>query len=262
MHIRIFITALIIFIGCKEPVINQSLDDNGFQVSILASSIGVSSKDIQRVFSLADSILEQKTGENMFIREITNSPHIFVSSYLQDYNTAETSPDGVIVLTEDSLSTTYGGYSYTLPGPPGFVNNYPSPVVEKDRVYVAAIHWNHLFARCGYNDSGNHVSDVSINGECRNIPGTPCVQQDDYWVCSTALDLLYMNNDYFKACTIIHEFLHPFGNKGVYDHYGSSSCIDRTGMTSNEARDIHQFQLNCGMCPDLYENFSRVSPNI
>ena len=254
--------SLILFVGCVESIIIQPLDEHGFQVSILASSIGVSSSDIQRVFSLADSILEGKTGENMFIKEITNSPLISVSSYLQDFNKAETSPDGILVLTDDNTAITYGGYSITLPGPPGFVNNYPSPVVENDRVYIAAIHWNHLYASCGYNDSGNHVSDVSINGECRNIPGTPCVQQDDYWVCSTALDLLYMNSDYFKACTIIHEFLHPFGKEGVYDHYGSSSCIERTGMTSNEAGDLHQFQLNCGMCPDLYDNFTQISPNL
>jgi hypothetical protein len=212
------------------------------------------------VISRASTILNGKTGETMFVGEIIETQGGSVSAqthvYLQD-KTAETAPDGVLVLSEDSTATLFGGYSTKVPGPNGFLNKHPSPVVGDGWVYVSAIHWNKMYARCGYNDSGSHVSDVSIGGECRNRPGTPCVPRGDRSVCSTALNDLYMETDYYNACTVVHEFLHPFGNEGNYDHWGSASCRARTGMTTAEAGDLYQAQLNCGMCPDLYQYFRR-----
>ncbi len=241
----------------SAPTTTPPLVENGFQVNVLTSGQGMSSSDIQRVVSRASTILNQKTGESMVIGEIIGSLGGSVSgktqTHLQD-KTAETSPDGVLVLTEDATATMFGGYSMTLPGPDGFVNKYPSPAVGDNRVYVAAVHWNHTYARCGYNDSDNHVSDVSIDGECFNSPETPCVQRGDRWVCSTALNDLYMESDYYNACTVVHEFLHPFGNEGNNDHYGSPACRSRTGITTT---DRHEGQLNCQMCPDLYQRFGR-----
>ena len=85
------------------------------------------------------------------------------------------------------------------------------------------------------------------------------MRQDDRWVCSTALRDLYMDRDYFTACTIVHEFLHPFGidaNENL-DHYGTPACIARTGMTSQQASDRSLAQLNCGLCPDVFPRFRR-----
>ena len=241
----------------SAPTTNQLSVGNSLQVTVLTPSLTVSSSDIRRVFDRANTILNQKTGENIDIGEIISSSPGSVRGKAQQYlqnKTAETSPDGILVLAEDATATTYGGYSITLPGSPGFVNDYPSPAVGDDRVYVAAIHWDHMYARCGYNNSGTHVSDVSINGECFNSAGTPCVQRGDRWVCATALNDLYMESDYYNACTVVHEFLHPFGHEGNGDHYGTPACKMRTGMTTT---DRHEGQLNCQMCPDLYQSFRR-----
>ena len=77
------------------------------------------------------------------------------------------------------------------------------------------------------------------------------------WTCNYALNDLYANHDYFTGCTIVHEFMHPFGSAGNFDHYGTAQCTQRTGMSNGDAMDIRLAQQNCGICPDLYRNFRR-----
>jgi hypothetical protein len=59
----------------------------------------------------------------------------------------------------------------------------------------------------------------------------------------------------YLATTIVHEFMHPFGSAGNNDHYGTSACTGRTGMSAAEAGDRVRFQWNCGQCPDLFLHF-------
>ena len=80
-------------------------------------------------------------------------------------------------------------------------------------------------------------------------------------MCAGLLDYPYSDHDFFAASNIVHEFLHPFGidPDPILDHYGTPACISRTGMTSAQAGDLHQAQLNMGMCPDVFSRF-RPSP--
>lgn len=168
---------------------------------------------------------------------------------------ASSPPDGILSLSDDSTATTYGGYSQTLNLPPPNQNRFPSPSVGAGKAYLAVVDFFHMYARCGYDGSGNHISDVSSGGECRNRSGLTCVNNGRYWTCPDVLTDLYADPDYFTGCSVVHEFLHPFGTEGNYDHYGTAQCTARTGMSQADAQDLRLFQQNCGMCPDLFQKF-------
>jgi len=219
--------------------------------------------DVDRVFARAAQRLLEKTGESMSSVEVTYGPagattSDIVTRYLAA-KTAATAPEGILIFSNDATAHSFGGYSFVVRGPAGFQNRYPSPrgEVGGDAIYIAVVEFDHPYARCGYNDNLVRVSDVSIGGECFNRPGTPCVAKGSAWVCSTALADLYMDSDYFTASTIVHEFLHPFGinTDENLDHYGTPACMARTGMTSAQASDRREGQLNCGLCPDVFARF-------
>jgi hypothetical protein len=223
--------------------------------------------DVTRVIARAAAKLFEKTGEGLRLSEVVygmaRGPG--VSDLARRYATtaAANPPDGVMVLSDDTSARTFGGYSTYFVPPFPFANEYASPRagVAGANLYVAVVHFDHPYARCGYDDQGNRVSDVSVGGECRNRPGTACVQRGDRWMCADALADLYADPDYFTACTMVHEFLHPFGidaNPNL-DHYGTQECRQRTGMSAQQAGDTREFQLNCGMCPDVYPRFRRGS---
>lgn len=121
------------------------------------------------------------------------------------------------------------------------------------------MHFDHFYARCGYDDQQRRVSDVSLGGECRGRNGLACVLKPggEYWTCPDALSDLYSDWDYYKGCTIVHEFLHPFGSEGNLDHYGSTSCVARGAVTQAQAGDLRMGQDNCQMCPDVWARFKR-----
>jgi hypothetical protein len=221
--------------------------------------------NIERVFNLASSTLAGKTGQWMRLVDVVygvprgKNIQEMVTGYLNSHSSNP--PDGVLVLSNDQTAHTYGGYSFVIKPSFAFSNEFPSPrsQVLRDKIYIAVVEFDHPYARCGYDDSGNHVSGVSIGGECRNRPGTQCVQKGSRWMCANALNDLYANSDYFTATTIVHEFLHPFGidaNEN-FDHYGTPTCIQRTGMTQAAALDIVLAQQNAGLCPDVFARFHR-----
>jgi hypothetical protein len=72
-----------------------------------------------------------------------------------------------------------------------------------------------------------------------------------------ALNDLYADPDYFTACNVVHEFMHPFGSEGNFDHYGTQQRSARTGMSQADARRLPPFHKSCGMCPDVYGRFRR-----
>ena len=219
--------------------------------------------DIERVFSRAAQKLLEKTSESIILSDViygaagTNFSDI-ANRYLAT-KTGSTAPESILIFSNDTSAHTFGGYSFVVNGPSGFQNRYPSPRPEVggNKVYIAVVEFDHLYAKCGYGDSDTHTSNVSIGGECFNRPGTPCVAQGSAWVCSTAMGDLYMDHDYFTASTVVHELLHPFGIDAneVFDHYGTPACIARTGMTNAQAADRREAQVNCGLCPDVFGRF-------
>jgi hypothetical protein len=164
-------------------------------------------------------------------------------------------PDGIVIWSEDQTAVSLGGYSQTVSRPSPYVNRFPGPS-GNNRVYVSTIHYDHKYGRCGYDATGStRVSDRSANGECRNQSGLVCVNNGQFWECPDVRQDFYAQPDVFTASTIVHEFMHPIGTAGNNDHYGTSTCTARTGMSPATASDRVQFQWHSGQCPDLFLRF-------
>lgn len=232
--------------------------DTSFRVAVLLSAARVPTDgDVRRVVARANDVLVQLTGEHMTQTDLVNvgsgSPLSQAVQYVNAHAAAP--PDGVLSFSDDSTATTYGGYSQTFSLPPPNVNRFPSPVVGSNRGYLAVVDFFHMYARCGYDDAGNRFGDTSSGGECRNRSGLTCVDNGRYWTCPDALNDLYADPDYFTACSVVHEFAHPFGSEGNFDHYGTGQCIARTGMSQADAANLQMSQQSCGLCPDVYRQF-------
>jgi hypothetical protein len=227
--------------------------------TLLSAARQPSAADLERVFLRANQILLLKTGERMSQVDLATPAPGSPVSQAQAYVSARASgpPDGVLVLSDDATATSAGGYSSNVPLPPPNQNHFPSPIVGSGRAYVAVVDFFHMYARCGYDSQGHHVSGQSSGGECRSRSGLVCVNNGEYWMCPDALNDLYADRDYFAACTIVHEFMHPFGPAGNFDHYGTDQCRARTGMSAADAANLTLAQQSCGMCPDVYGSFKR-----
>lgn len=238
-----------------------------FDVAVLVDADGrqPAREEIERAFAKADAKLRQKTGEGINLTEVAfavpRGPSVTTMATTFLAARAARPPEGLLLLLNDATSTSFGGYSVTVQPPFPFVNQFPSPVqsVGAGRVYVAVMHFDHFYARCGYDGQQRRVSDVSFGGECRGRNGLPCVLKPggEYWTCPDVLEDAYSDWDYYKGCTIVHELIHPFGTEGNLDHYGTPQCIARGGVTQAQAGDTRMAQDNCVMCPDLYPRFKR-----
>lgn len=251
-------------VATPTPVPNSG--DGRFDVAVIVDSLAStkpSQADIDRVMNRTNAKLSEMTGEQLRVVESTTlarNPDAWNAAVAFAGTRAANPPEGILVFSDDDTARTYGGYSlYFRPSYP-FVNEYASPVstVASGNIYLSVVHFDHMYARCGYDDNLNHVSDVSIDGECRNRPGMRCVLVGTQWTCPDSLNDRYADHDYFTACSIIHEFLHPFGDQGVYDHWGTAQCLSRTGMSTRAAADLDQAQSYCAMCPDVFTRFRRT----
>jgi hypothetical protein len=240
-----------------------------FRVIILVdtSSEPVERSEAELALQEASEILYMHTGfifELMEFVEMAPLPGVerhelpgrWIEAHLDDL------PDGIIFYTfgTDNSTTGYGGYSSMASVPdPTYRNPFRNVRGIDNQIYVANLHWSHRYAQCGYGDStlAEPVSDVAINGECRNQPGTACVDQYGYSMCSTALDDLYASTPtYFKAAVIVHEFLHPFGMHGAGDHYGTETCKESMGWDASWRFDFTESQRYVVMCPYTFDNFA------
>jgi hypothetical protein len=222
--------------------------------------------DIERVLARASAKLIELRGVGLQLTEIVyGAPRAgedmlavreLANTFIADRRKT-TIPDGIVVLTDEPMARSYGGYSDWATPPFPFRNRFPSPRPELggDKVYLMVVHFDHMYARCGYNDALEHVSDVAINGECRNKPGTPCVESaNSRWVCSDATGDAYSTPDVFRACTVAHELAHAFGFPRAMnepDHLGTPDCVARVGIVAANP-DLAEFQRLCAMCPDVY----------
>jgi hypothetical protein len=166
-------------------------------------------------------------------------------------------PNGIVVFSfgDGGRAKLYGGYSYSVPGPAGYRNAFVSPAVGGDKIYIAVIHFSHKYAACGYGGADAPQSSVSVDGECRNRPGTACVQHNGYSMCANAVGNVYASTPtYFAASTVIAEFLHPFSSGGKEDYYAMPECNAHMGYPQGFF-DLQEAEYYNGMCPFVYENF-------
>jgi hypothetical protein len=231
-----------------------------FTVSVLVDlgSEPIPLETLDRVLADASQILFEHTGITFGLIEATEGvPTSSVDAFARQYIAeAPAVPNGLVVFSfgDDDRARTFGGYSVWVPGPAGFHNDFVSPVAGDAQVYVAVLHWGHRYARCGYGDTGEPISPVSVDGECSNQPGTACVEHNGYSFCSNALGRPYAETPTaFLSANIVHEFLHPFGVNGVYDHYGTQQCIEAMGWLGGGWVFSHEeAERSVGMCPNVF----------
>jgi hypothetical protein len=147
------------------------------------------------------------------------------------------------------------GYGYALPGPAGFRNTFVSPAVGADQIYTAVVRFGLKYMACGYGGSDTLQSTAAIDGECRNRPGTVCVQNNGYSMCADAVRNLYASTPtHFVSSTIIHELLHLFSPGGDKDNYATPECNARMGYPDGFF-DLQESQYYNGICPFVYDDF-------
>lgn len=240
-----------------------------FTLSVLVdlTSEPVTREQAQTIVDESSEILFGLTSFKMAMidfREVSSSgtSHAIVQEYLESAPTVI--PDGVILFSfgDDGMAKTYGGYSFTSPGPAGYVNHFVSPYAHENDIYVGVIHFSHRFGRCGYGDSETKISAVSIDGECRNQPGTACVEKFGYSICSNCVDDLYASTPtYMASSSFVHEIMHPFGPNGVQDHYGTPECMAamKSGISTRpynaDSFDLEESGVYTAMCPFVFDNF-------
>jgi hypothetical protein len=167
-------------------------------------------------------------------------------------------PDGIVMFSfgNDDSAWLYGGYAGSTYITSGYASHFP---IDGDPTLmtISTVHFGHRYAICGYDEETRQtvISDVSIGGECRNRPGTPCVEMYGYSMCSTAVDDLYASTPtYFTATSIVHEIAHPYGLHGVMDHYGTEICMEEMGWDgSNWTFSLADSQEWVAMCPYVYD---------
>jgi hypothetical protein len=183
------------------------------------------------------------------------STHDMVNRYIQSH--ASFLPNGIVVFSfgDSGQAKLSGGYSYSVPGPAGYRNAFVSPVVGGNQIYIAVVHFSHRYAACGYGGADTPRSSVSIGTECRNRPGTACVQRNGYSMCADAVGNLYASTPtYFAASTVIAGFLHPFFSGGKEDYYATPECNAHMGYPQGFF-DLQESEYYNGVCPFVYDNF-------
>jgi hypothetical protein len=227
-------------------------------VIVDTGSEAVTREQAQGVAQEANKLLRQLTPFGLeitdFVEDKGGSTNDMASRFIASQAAL---PDGIVIFSfgDGNQAKLYGGYSYALDAPHDFRNSFVSPVAGGGQIYVAVVHFSHKYAACGYGGSETVQGTHSLDGECRNQPGTACVQQNGYSMCANAIGNLYMSTPtYFPASTIIHELLHPFAPGGDKDHYGTPECNARMGYPAGFF-DLQESQYHNDLCPDIYQHF-------
>ena len=237
-----------------------------FRVAILIdlNSEPIDHEAARAVVQEASDLLRYQTGFTIDVSDVRDAYLVdtitgMAAAYLEFLTTDL--PHGLVIFSygEDDRARQYGGYVSWVAGFEDFHNEFVSPIVGDQHVYLAVMHWGHRFGECGYGGSDEVQRQTSIGGECRNQPGTACIPNHGYLMCANVLDDLYASTPtYFLAANIVHEFLHPFGTGGNDDHYGTPHCQELMGWTDeNWTFSVDEAERFNGQCPNLYAAFDR-----
>jgi hypothetical protein len=235
-----------------------------FKVVILVdlSSAPVGEEDADEVLAESSAMLYRLTGfAFQMVDFATEFPHEgekpseLPDRYLDEH--PDIRPNGIIFFTYgDERELEFGdGHTGASKSLPSFRNEFGG----FDYIPIAVVNRYAKYAACGYNEVGELVSDVSIDGQCRNRPGIPCTEKNGYSMCSEDVDRLYASTEnYFVASTIVHEFMHPYGFMDVYKDHITTFCEERMGWQPLDWWDeavLRDSQMNNGICPDIYLMF-------
>lgn len=177
--------------------------------------------------------------------------------------------NGFVYFTENaSCSNTYGGCAITLTpaqekiGISDYCNTFSNIYGQTGLLYGSYVDWDHMFARCGYNDNEEKVSEKSFGGECQNQNNMSCVKKFDYYMCANLVDEYYAQSRRMMAISsVIHEIMHHYGEKGNYDHNEKAEhcklnylhALDDFICTDDDVGDCF-----FNICRYTYENFMKA----
>lgn len=238
-------------------------DAYSLAVIVDLSSEPVTREQAQTVVDEASAIFEQRTGFSIvmvdFVEMMPDQAERrsdLFERYLE--SDLEVIPNGIVMFSfgNENQAQLYGGYSGTMSAPPGYSSHFP--INGNDTLINAStVHYGHRYAICGYDleNRDDLVSDVSLGGQCRNQPGTQCVERFGYSMCANAVDNLYASTPtYMAASSIVHEIAHPFGLHGTGDHFGTQDCQAEMGWnSSNWSFRLEDAEEYVGMCPYVYD---------
>jgi hypothetical protein len=248
------------------PTVTQPADQQapafGVAVIVDTQSEAVGRDQAQAVIGEASRFLRALTPIDLVMTDFVEDPgggssSDIASRYIGSHATGL--PSGLVIFSfgDAGQAKSAGGYSYAISGPAGFRNPFVSPVTGGSQIYVAVVHFSHKYAPCGYGTSESVQQTTSINGECRNQPGTACVQQNGYSMCSDSVGHLYASTPtYFAASTIVHQLVQLFSPGGDKDHFSTPECNTRMGYP-RQFHDLQEDQYHNGLCPYVYEEFRK-----
>lgn len=279
--------------ACKK--INANLSNKLDTLVIVdTDSYDITEKDVKEFFELAGNLwLKPKTGVDFNLTKI-----VFASlseecpQHLGSCDSGgwmeedfpyfdEKLPEYIVFLTKGMDTTTAGAhagattYYWLDPSMEGFYNpesnnefctEFPPPYDNYYTVPSGFIDYGHKIMRCGYDEIGkNIISNVSINGECKNQAGLNCIVKNGYQQCPNLSedDNFYLKNPlHFSASSMVHEMLHSYGENGNLDHFETAVCKDAMGEKMKELEDKGVSapfdtlkQEYTVMCPNVWENF-------
>src|SRR3989344_2966236 len=257
-------------------------EDKKFNVFVLMddTSYTATDQEIRDYFTFTSQLLYDRTCvvlniTQIFHVSINNPSDIDPITYnlMSQNSQIVRNANGFVIFTEKlSCARLNGGCAWGIS--PSYqqigINNYCNTYARYDRInnilYGSVIDWNHLYGACGYDeDQTQRISSVSVNGQCRNQPGTQCVLHNGYYICQNLVNTYYASDArLMPASTIIHEIMHHygFGADGYIDHnVGSPGCLNEYRHTlDNVLCPANGDLADCffNMCQYTYENFIRA----
>ena len=195
----------------------------------------------------------------------TNDPLAPVHALMKQNAALVKQADGFVYFTEKvACSDTYGGCTWPIDpntiGIAGYCNRFADLKSESNFLYGSIIDWDHMYARCGYNDQEQQISDVSLGGECTNQQGTKCILKNGYSFCSNLQDKYYAQNPkMMPMSTVVHEIMHFFGTEGNMDH-NETLCAGKYAGTLDDVACTTTDTGECffNICRYTYENFRQA----
>jgi hypothetical protein len=247
-------------VGASTPV--SSKTGINFKVAVIVDTLSepVPHEQAKNIFEEASKLVQPFVSVSFemvdFVEDSGGKTKEMADRYLASHTAA--GQNGILIFSfgDGGQAKLLDGYSFTLQAPVGFRNAFVSPLGGTGQIYVAVVPFGLKYMACGYGGTDTLQSTTAVDGECRNKPGTACVQHNGYSMCSNAVGNLYTSTPtHFVSSMIIHAFLHLFSPGGDKDNYATPECNARMGYP-NGFFDMQESQYYNGICPFVYDNFA------
>ena len=274
---------------CEKTITDREVDT---LVIVDTDSYNITEKKVKDAFDLANDLwLKPKTNFKFHIVDIIFKPfgheqinyRKYTSKLIKEYFNEQNEKkrvDYVVFFVKDSFASIYGGFQLTfnvsdvLKEDNSFCTEFPpmppGAYIDKSKLLAGAvIDFGHKYGACGYDENSQKIiSNVSIDGQCRNQPGLTCIWQNGYQMCPNVKDDFAAQGLNSVADTIVHELLHSYSlddmmhqhfttkcgqeilgwdyNKHSWDYYNKLYGVEPFGEMSEEYAEI---------CPYVWKQF-------